>query len=155
MFEELEWTEDGLYRAYGLFFCPWCGDCYHEVLIEKFNFKTIPNATWFRLLPKYGEKGYNWTAFPTNDPSLIEADLMCPGCGGIYQDIKENTYWYCAGKNYGNGNIGARVAKGAAKSKNRTLEGEDERKKYAADANNQRDDPGSADPWPELFGFDT
>lgn len=104
-------TPDGLYRAYGLYHCPWCGDCYHEVLLETYSHTKRPNGTWFRLLPEYGPEGANWTSFPTNDPSLVEADLSCPGCGGIYEDIREKTCWYLAGLSFGSGNQGARLSK--------------------------------------------
>ena len=157
----LEKTEEGYHRAYGLYFCPWCGDSYHEVLLEKYNHGTLPDATWFRLLPDYGPNGCNWTSFPTSDPSLIEADLMCPGCGGIYENLKENTHWYCDGKYYGTGNKGARLAKSVAVSKNRRFESDKpnqesdyDRGKAGSGADGESDsgaDFGGINSWYELY----
>lgn len=84
----------GDHEPYGVYHCSSCGERYHEVRYDTYSPKKIPNGTFFRFLPLYGPGGENWTCFPMNDDSVMDAELICPGCGEVYCDIHGRTCWY-------------------------------------------------------------
>lgn len=87
---------------YGLYPCSACGDCYHMVLADRYDPNSRPNGTWFRLLKFYRDNA--WPSFPTNDPAVTEAGLVCPGCGAPYLNVHGRTLWYdVGGQRYGAG----------------------------------------------------
>lgn len=92
-----------------------CGEVYHQINLEQYDSKRDPRGTWFRLLPFYGPAGENWTSFPENDQAIRGADLCCPGCGAVYEDIVKRIEWYVDDRYYGRGLEGYRIAKSVIK----------------------------------------
>ena len=62
--------------------CPGCKGTYHETG-ELFDSEATSHGAMFRLKPKYGPKGNNWSSFPFNS-SMRSGDLECPSCGALY-----------------------------------------------------------------------
>lgn len=77
--------------------CLSCCGIFHETT-ERFDPFAMLNGTMFKLLPKYGPKGENWSSFP-QDTAIRDADLECPQCGSPYLgNMKlevESGYWLC------------------------------------------------------------
>lgn len=140
------------YELQGFVVCPECGDMFHRVRKDEFKRKGDPRGTWFELLPHYGPGGENWSSFPENDEAIRGSDLYCPGCGGIYTDIRNRIAWYGCGKFYGFGKEGYRLAKsavGSYRAKERahvTRDAPEESKAQAAEF-----DIGGPDSWSEFY----
>lgn len=68
--------------------CAACGQVCHKTT-EEFVYGGPYNGKMFELRERLGEKGANWSSFPS-DESVTGDGLVCPNCDVPYADITKH-----------------------------------------------------------------